>query len=67
MFTKLLLVVSFFAFVSAPAPPSPGICEDINALSNAWNDVANFMSENGDEQISDSDFMTLKKSIDDLK
>ncbi len=61
----LLLLVSIAPAVTRQCPKGD-ICDDINELANVWNDVAIFMNESGDEQISDSDFRTLQKSIGEL-
>ncbi len=64
MFTKYMtiLVLALFSLVV-----QADICDDISVLANEWNEVANFVDENQeDDEISDQDIKILQKYLADL-
>ncbi len=59
--TRLFLIPILFVFFSTPAKAD--ICDDINDLANAWNEIANFLNEHEDEGFSEADANEIDKLV----
>ncbi len=59
--TRLLLIPALFVFFSTPAKAD--ICDDINDLANAWNEIANFLNEHEEEGFSEADANQIDKLV----
>ncbi len=55
----LCLVLSLFM-----APAKADICDDINDLSNVWNDIANFLHEHEEDGFSEEEANQLDELVD---
>ena len=42
------------------------ICDDVNEVANAWNDVANFVHQYGDEELPDDAYSELRDAVNEL-
>ena len=63
----LLRLVTVFMFLSMSMAFAGDICEDINDLSNDWNEVANFLDElEESDEFSDRDLRRFEQYVTDL-
>ncbi|CAM2010878.1 hypothetical protein [Acanthopleuribacter pedis] len=63
----LIRLMTVFLFLSMSMAFAGDICEDINDLSNDWNEVANFLGElEENDDFSDRDLRRFEQYVTDL-